>query len=162
MKRATRINLAVCAIALLLWLWLLRPPALEPALLFDQAVNTVRIEHVGVSREFKRDRCGWIQTEPRQLRANTAALDRLASLARSIPHRRYVAGALALEKLGFSQDSALTLNQQRVVLGGVEPINGWRYVRLPDGSIALLTDRFSDLLTKDLSDPNRALGCPDA
>lgn len=162
MKSATRTNLALGALTLVLWLALSQQPAAERPLLTTQPVQTLRIERAEFRSAFLRDRCGWIQTEPQRIRANAESLNRLASLAAAIPHRRYKAAALATEKLGFKGGAMVTLNQQRIAFGGIEALNGWRYVRLEDGSIALLTDRFSDLLQVDLREAGLPLECPDA
>jgi len=161
-KTASKINLVLLAGVAILWSALQWPrdDGADP-LLFDQRIEQISIVHAAQVHDYVRDQCGWMQVRPQQVRAKTDALERLAGLARAQVHRRYGAGELDIARLGFKPDERISLDGQAFQFGALEPINQWRYLRAEDGSIALITDRYSDLLRADLSASDNT-PCPDA
>jgi|GEM_PF-1520683 len=164
MKGATRSNLALALLSAALWsaLWFTSAEQQTTQLLqLDKALR-IRIDTPTASTSFERDACGWIRAGADPKRALAPALERLAGLASARVLKRYPRGDLDDTRLGLTPRRAIHLNGQRVEFGGLEPINGWRYVRLTDGSVVLIVDRYSDLFKAELLDSSQPLACPDA
>jgi hypothetical protein len=161
MTRASRINAVLFTLAALLWalLWLTQP---KPQRLLEAiSVLSVSIERQATTERYQRDRCGWIGLDAPIRRGQSAVLDRIAALA-TAPTLRKIDSVSDRAAIGLESPLVVVrLNDQRVAIGGVDPINGWRYVE-HEGRVALIEDRYADLASVTLVAPTLALDCPDA
>ena len=119
-----------------------RLSAIDPA-----QVRSLRVECRGcATRRFERVEGHWQMREPRDVRADDAAVERLLAIASAPVRFRHPRGALDAGKIGLDPPQAvLTLDAMVLRFGATDAINGDRYVDV-GATIALVPDRFSALL----------------
>jgi len=154
MKRRTRsfaMLIGACAVlGAAVWLQVRREQTLarDPLTTIDlAAVRTLRVDCRGcTSRRFERVDGHWQMSEPRDVRADDAAVERLLDIATAPVRFRHAQGSLDAKKIGLDPPQAvLTLDARALRFGATDAINGDRYVDTGD-AIALVPDRFSALL----------------
>ena len=154
MKRRTRpLALLVAACAVLgaaVWLQVRREHALarDPLTTIDlAAVRALRVDCRGCTpRRFERVDGHWQMREPRDVRADDAAVERLLEIATAPVRSRHARDAFDAGKIGLDPPQAvLTLDERALRFGATDAIDGDRYVDTGD-AIALVPDRFSALL----------------
>ncbi|MBL1261398.1 MAG: DUF4340 domain-containing protein [Thiotrichaceae bacterium] len=122
------------------------PPATISQLLPEQA-QRVQIERPG--REpisLVRRENGWQLTAPISLPANPFRIEPLLQLLRAQSHSSFPAVENALSQYELlSPQVWLLIDGQRYAFGGVEPLNGYRYVMV-DEAVHLLSDRVQHYL----------------
>ena len=154
MRRATRTNLVLAALAVLLGLlaWrqvrdevAMREPPL--AAIDADAVTRIRVQCAGcIERRFLRTPQGWRMTAPYDLDADPLAIARLLAIASAPVRLREPAAAYDAAKIGLDPPvMELELDDVRIDIGDTDALRGDRYVR--DGEhIARVADRFSPFL----------------
>jgi len=123
------------------------PPTTLSQALPEQA-QRVSIERPGrgetISLERRED--GWQLTAPINLPANPYRIEPLLQLRRAESHSSFPAVEAALNQYGLSSPQAwLSIDGERYAFGGVEPLNGYRYVMV-DHTVHLLSDRIQHYL----------------
>jgi len=120
-----------------------QPPATLSQALPEQA-QRVQIERLGrATISMVRDAAagGWQITTPINLAANSFRIEPLLQLRRMVSRSSFPVVDDALDQYGLlSPQVWLTLDEERYAFGGVEPLNGYRYVMI-DRTVYLLSDR---------------------
>jgi len=154
MKRRTRsfaMLAGACAVlGAAVWLQVQREQSLarDPLTTIDlAAVRALRVDCRGcTSRRFERVDGHWQMREPRDVRADDAAVERMLDIATAPVRFRHARDSLDAKKIGLDPPQAvLTLDDRALRFGATDAINGDRYVDTGD-AIALVPDRFSALL----------------
>lgn len=154
MKRRSRsfaMLIGVCAVlGAAVWLQVRREQTLarNPLTTIDlTAVNALRVDCRGCTpRRFERVAGRWQMREPRDVRADDAAIERLLDIATAPVRFRHARDSLDAKKIGLDPPQAvLTLDDRALRFGATDAINGDRYVDT-GAVIALVPDRFSALL----------------
>lgn len=154
MKRRTRsfaMLAGACAVlGAAVWLQVQRERTLarDPLTTIDlAAVRTLRVDCRGCApRRFERVDGHWQMREPRDVRADEAAVERLLAIATAPVRFRHARGSLDAAKIGLDPPQAvLTLDERALRFGATDAIDGDRYVDTGE-AIALVPDRFSALL----------------
>lgn len=121
--------------------------------LTTEAVTRIAVEHPGapaIRLEKTGDR--WALVEPVRVAADPIEVNGLVSLATAETKLTLADANLDLEELGLDPPSySVTLNDQKIEFGGVEPLNYRRYLRA-GGKIVLVDDPPGTALDKDFSD----------
>ena len=109
-----------------------------------QRVQIERPERDTITME--RSANGWQLTAPISLPANPFRIDPLLQLRRAVSHSSFPVVEQALSQYGLSPPEVwLSLDGERYAFGGIEPLNGYRYVMV-DGAVHLLSDRIQNYL----------------
>ena len=154
MQRRTRSFVLLAGICVVLgalvWLQLRREQgvARDPLTTIDlAAVRSLRVDCRGCTpRRFERIDGHWQMREPRDMRADDAAVGRLLAISTAPVQVRHLRGSLDAAKVGLDPPQAvLTLDGRVLRFGATDAIDGDRYVDTGE-SIALVPDRFSALL----------------
>ena len=153
MQRRTRsfVWLAgICAaLGALVWLQVRSEQgARDPLTTIDlAAVRSLRVDCSGCTpRRFERIDGHWQMREPRDVRADDAAVARLLAIATAPVNVRHARDSLDAKKIGLDPPQAvLTLDERVLRFGATDAIDSDRYVDTGD-AIALVPDRFSALL----------------
>lgn len=166
MRKRTRSTLflafAVLLLAVAVYAELIREHAMLPApltALNPATVQTVQVRCTGcVTRKFERTQNGWRMLEPYALPANVEAVVRLVAVARAPVHERLRLHDYDLTKLGLAPaQMTLTLDTTVIEIGGEDPIDHDRYVRIGD-ELLRVPDRFSARLLEtpesEVADPS--------
>jgi len=120
----------------------LPPPTLSSAL--PEQAQRVQIERSGretisMVREAGSD--GWQITAPINLAANSFRIEPLLQVRRMVSRSSFSVVDDALDQYGLlSPQVWLSIDDERYAFGGVEPLNGYRYVMI-DRTVHLLSDR---------------------
>jgi hypothetical protein len=94
---------------------------------------------------FEREAEGWVMTQPSRTMADQSKIEKLLQICQSISIRRFTAPQ-ELTEFGLNPPQAvLTLNQTRIEMGTLHPINQRRYIRVGN-LIHLTNDLFFHLL----------------
>lgn len=150
LRARSLINLAlllvVAALAALIWLMPPRhsPPAEESLTHLNPAkIRRVRIERPGAEAiELRRNGSGWRLTAPRNLPGSGFRGDALAALAAARVHAGFRAEGNDLAQFDLEPPKArVLLDDQAILFGGTDALNGWRYVRYGT-DVHLITDVF--------------------
>jgi len=128
------------------------------------AVDTIEIDPAGGKPPLKLERVkgSWQLTAPIKAYADDFAVTTLSGLASQTTTESYQAADVDLKEMGFTDTSAkVKLNDQTLIFGGQDPLQGQRYVRIgeritliPDLSPGLLDDNVADLVSKHLLAPD--------
>lgn len=154
MKRRTRsfaMLAGACAVlGALVYLQVRREQVLarDPLTTIDlAAVRALRVDCRGCTpRRFERVDGHWQMREPRDVRADDTAVERLLDIATAPVRFRHARDSLDARKIGLDPPQAvLTLDGRALRFGATDAIDGDRYVDTGD-AIALVPDRFSALL----------------
>lgn len=127
------------------------------------AVDSIDIDPAGGKPPLKlaRIKGSWQLTAPIKAYADDFAVTTLSGLASQTTTESYKVADVDPAEMGFSDASAkVKLNDQTLVFGGQDPLQGQRYVRngdritlIPDLSPGLLDDNVADLVSKHLLTP---------
>ncbi len=161
MRRAARhaLLLALGTGALLLaaaWLWHMQQRARHADRLLPlqaAAITRIGVQQAGLPRmDFvRRDGRWWRTGRPAQAAA-AAPLDALAAIATAPVQRWLPAAAVQPQALGLAPPLAtLWLDGTPLQFGALTPLQPLRYVRLPDGRVALISARYSPFLGTGLA-----------
>ncbi len=171
MRKNTRSVLFLAALTVLLaagaWAELGRERALAPApvIALDPAkVQRIEVQCSGCrTRRFARTANGWRMLEPYALSANPDAIAHLLAIASARVRERHPLRDYDPAKLGLDPaQMTLTLDDSVIAIGGEDPIEHDRYVRVGD-ELLRVPDRFSArLLATPESEIDRHLVPPDA
>ena len=166
MRKSTRSTLflafAVTLLAVAVYAELIRERAMLPAALTTlnpATVQTVQVQCNGcVARKFERTPHGWRMLEPFALPANADAVVRLLAVARAPVRERLHLRDYDLAKLGLAPAQiTLTLDATVIEIGGEDPIDHDRYVRVGN-ELLRVPDRFSARLLEtpesEVADPS--------
>jgi len=94
----------------------------------------------------ERRKSGWQLIAPIKLPANPFRIDPLLQLRLAISHSSFPADGGVLAQYGLAQPEVwLTIDNERYAFGGVEALNGYRYVMV-GGRVHLLSDRIHQYL----------------
>ena len=120
----------------------LPPPTLSQAL--PEQAQRVQIERLGRETiSMVRDAAagGWQITTPINLAANSFRIEPLLQVRRMVSRSSFAAVEVDLNQYGLSSPQVwLSIDDERYAFGGVEPLNGYRYVMI-DHTVHLLSDR---------------------
>lgn len=84
---------------------------------------------------------GWQLTTPITLPANRFRIEPLLQLVRAVKHSSFLVVDDALAQYGLAEPTVwLSIDGERYAFGGLEPLNGYRYV-MHGAEVHLLTDR---------------------
>ena len=109
-----------------------------------QRVQIERLERDTIT--MVRSANGWQLTTPVNLPANSFRIDSLLQLRRAVAHSSFPVVEVALPQYGLSPPEVwLSLDDERYAFGGIEPLNGYRYVMV-GGAVHLLSDRIQNYL----------------
>ena len=109
-----------------------------------QQLQIERPEHAPITLVRSVD--GWQLSAPIQLPANPFRIEPLLQLRRAVSRSNFPAVADALHQYGLAEPEVwLMLDGERYAFGAVEPLNGYRYVRV-GGVVHLITDRIHHYL----------------
>ena len=151
MRKRTRsilfLAFAVIVLAVAVYAELIREHAMLPApltTLNPATVQTVQVQCSGCrTRKFERTPSGWRMLEPYALPANADAVTRLIAVASARVRERLSLHNYDLAKLGLAPAQiTLTLDATVIEVGGEDPIDHDRYVRIGD-ELLRVPDRFS-------------------
>ena len=148
----TWINLALMTLVVALALIVYLRPGRTPndvttlTLLAPSSISTITIERAGrqgIALQRRAD--GWWLTAPIEISANPARVNALLALASTPTFSSYSAANLDLAQYGLS-DTLVTVvvDDQRIVLGGVNPVNARRYLMIAD-TVYLVRDDLYDV-----------------
>jgi hypothetical protein len=99
----------------------------------------------GPAIHFSRKTDGWIMTQPSSSKTDQAKIENLLQITRTKSIRRFEAPQ-DLTDFGLNPAQAVvTLNQTRIEMGTLHPMNKRRYLRIGN-MIHLTNDRFSHLM----------------
>ncbi len=149
MKRQLLLTLWLAAVVLLLALaaWMLpegSPPreAVPLTTLKPEAIDSIRISNHRGEFLLERRTTGWVMSRPYSVAANEFLIHKLLQIAHahSLEHFPVPAGRLA--EFGLEPPQAiLDLGPVHMEMGGTDPINHRRYLRIGD-TLHLIQDRF--------------------
>lgn len=153
MGRSLVINSTLLLLAIVLavavWLSTEQQNQLSKITLTDLTPNQVNLIVIdngsGPAIRFELQADGWIMTQPAKATADQTKIEKLLQITQSTSFRRFTAPEKLVE-FGLNPPQAtLTLNQTRLDMGTLHPINQRRYIRV--GNLVHLTnDRFYHLL----------------
>lgn len=139
-------------LALLAWLRPNQAPPAEFSLtkLDPSAVTRIRIRRADKPIiEIKRQNGQWRLTAPITLPANEVRVGALLDLAQETSETRYDAAELELDKYGLADPLvSVTLNEQALAFGNINPVTYRRYVQVED-NIYLVNEAMAELETAD-------------
>ncbi len=153
MQRPLLINTSLLALALLLaglvWLSLEQQNKDQnttiTSLLPDQITQIVIENSKDPSIRLERKANGWMMTSPSMAKADDVMVSNLLEITRTKSIRRFSAPD-NLEEFGLDPPMAvLTLDQTRIEMGAIHPMNQRRYLRVGN-MIHMINDRFPHLL----------------
>lgn len=124
----------------------LPPPSLSQAL--PGQAQRIQIERAGRETiSMVRDAAGgWHITTPINLAANSFRIEPLLQVRRMVSRSSFPAVDGVLDQYGLSSPQVwLSIDGERYAFGGVEPLNGYRYVMI-DRTVHLLSDRIQNYL----------------
>ena len=168
MRKSTRnvllLAIAVAALGAAVYAELARERALAAQPL--TALDPAGVRHVEIrcrdcqTRRFERDGAGWRMLEPYTQPANADSVARLLAVVRAPVRTRAKFADYDPAKLGLAPPQfTLTFDQVTIDIGGEDPIEHDRYVRLGD-ELLRVPDRFSARLLEapesELADPKAA------
>jgi hypothetical protein len=111
----------------------------------DQVSEIIIESGGGPATRFEHQADGWIMTQPAEARADQGKIEQLLQITQAISIRRFSAPQ-KLAEFGLNPPQAvLTLNQTRIEMGTLHPMNQRRYIRAGN-LIHLTNDRFYHLL----------------
>lgn len=115
--------------------------------LLPEHVQQLQIERAGhASIKINRTADGWQLIHPIKLRANRFRIEPLLQIRRAISHSSFSVVTTSLEQYELVQPAVvLQLDNERYAFGGVEVLNGYRYVMVGD-TVHLLSDRIHNHL----------------
>lgn len=130
------------------------------------ALDPASVQHFEIrcrdcqTRRFERDSTGWRMLEPYAQPANPESVARLLAVVRAPVRTRAKLADYDPAKLGLAPPQfTLTFDQVTIEIGGEDPIEHDRYVRLGD-ELLRVPDRFSARLLEapesELADPKAA------
>ncbi len=148
MKRPLLINLALLAVVTVLGLtvWLIpeEQPAEPPPLtaLDPSGIQRVRLQNRHGELELRKGDAGWEMTAPYRVAANAPRIELLLGIADAKSLARFPLPGDRLAEFGLNPPLAtLELDQTRIEVGGTEPLQHRRYLRIGD-TLHLIADRF--------------------
>jgi hypothetical protein len=111
-------------------------------------VNSIIIENgSGPAVHLERKTDGWTLTQPSTEKADQAKVEKLLQITQGVSIRRFEAPQ-DLTEFGLSPPQAtITLNQTRIEMGVLHPINQRRYIRVGN-TVHLTNDLFYHLLQR--------------
>jgi hypothetical protein len=129
------------------------PPAPPLTALNGTDINRILVRHSGhPDIRLEKRKNEWWLTAPVETRAETVEVGAILELAGRGSQRRYPVAEMDLGGLGLDPAGwTVQLNDVRIELGGVEPIEARRYVRLGD-NVHLIEDPPSAALDADYND----------
>ena len=157
MKSRMMLNLAMLALVLVLGLVVWLRPATKsedriPLLSQDTAALTRLTLQNADTLVFEKKDGLWTLTAPFAAPVNQVRLGQLLDIAKSASEARYPVRADELAQFGLDRPQAtLTLGQDVLQFGGVEPLDMRRYVRVGD-TLHLVNDSFFHHLTAPATD----------
>lgn len=111
----------------------------------DQVTEIVIESSGSPATRFARKADSWIMTQPAKDRADQGKIEQLLQITQGISIRRFSVPQ-KLEEFGLNPPQVvLTLNQTRIEMGILHPMNQRRYIRVGD-TVHLTNDRFYHLL----------------
>lgn len=154
-----KLNLVLVAVALVLggavWFGRDKEPAKKPPLtaLKPEAISHIVLSHPQAPDIVLDKKDGrWVLTAPVQVAADPFELNSLLGLATAETRSSIAPGEVKRADLGLDPPGfSLTLNDQKLAFGGVQPYNYQRYVET-GGRIALIDDPPASALDADYSD----------
>jgi len=120
----------------------LPPPTLSSALPEQaQRIQIERSRREAISMVRDAAAGGWQITTPINLAANSFRIEPLLQVRRMVSRSSFPAVEVDLKQYGLSSPQVrLSIDDERYAFGGVEPLNGYRYVMI-DRTVHLLSDR---------------------
>jgi hypothetical protein len=117
------------------------------------ALDRVTLEHPGSATvKLERKEGHWKITEPVKVDADPFEVNAFIDLAKLEVKKSLELNAVSLKDLGLEPAAyAVTLNDQKLMFGGQEPIQSRRYI-LTNGKVALVDDPPAEALDADYSD----------
>lgn len=120
--------------------------------LAPDTIGSITLERKGrASVRLRRTPDGWRMTDPFRVEANAQRIDELLGILGAPVQRSFPVAAASASELGLDPANIrLLLDEVELKVGGIEPIEQWRYVAI--GDLAhLINDRFyHHLIARDL------------
>jgi hypothetical protein len=148
MRRPQLINLALLAVVTVLGLtvWLIpeeRPAEPPPLTALDPSgITRVWLQNRHGELELRKGETGWEMTTPYRVAANTPRIELLLGIAAAKSLGQFPLPGDRLAEFGLDPPLAtLELDQTRIEVGGTDPLQHRRYLRIGD-TLHLINDRF--------------------
>ncbi len=153
MRRTLLVNASLLFMALLLasQVWISLEQQDEDQVIYLTSLSPDQVTRMEIANggnpsiRLERTATGWMMTEPSSGKADDALIRKILEIANTRSTSRFQAPDNLVD---FGLDpplTTLTINQTRIELGALHPMNQRRYVRIGN-SIHLINDRFFHLL----------------